>query len=113
MIGRSKYRAKKITVDGVTYDSKKEYKRFCDLALLERAGHIQDLQRQVRITLIPSQKDPETGKTLERPVYYIADFVYRQDGREIVEDVKGYKTKEYILKRKLLLWVHGIRIKEV
>lgn len=113
MICRSKYRSKKVVVDGETFDSKREYKRFCELSLLEKAGAIQNLQKQVRIDLLPSQRDPKTGKVIERPVTYIADFVYDQDGQTIVEDVKGFKTNEYILKRKMLLWLKGIRIKEV
>ena len=108
-----KYHSKKVLIDGEKYDSKKEFNRFCELLLLERAGEIQNLKRQVRFELIPSQKDTETGKVVERPVTYIADFVYDQDGQTIVEDVKGFKTKEYILKRKMLLWSKGIRIKEV
>ena len=109
----SKYRSRKVVVDGEKYDSKKEFNRFCQLLLLERAGEIQNLKRQVRFELIPSQKDPETGKVIERPVTYLADFVYEQDGQTIVEDVKGFRTKEYILKRKLLLYAKGIRIREV
>lgn len=109
----SKYNSKKITYNGETFDSKKEYRRFCELSLLERAGAITDLQRQVRFELIPSQK--ENDKVVERPCTYIADFVYldMQTGRRTVEDTKGVKTKDYIIKRKLMLWTHGIRIKEV
>lgn len=107
----SKYRAKKIEADGLTFDSRKEYFRWHELSLLEKAGKITGLQRQVRYELIPSQKID--GKVVERPVHYVADFVYREDGRTIVEDTKGFKTKDYILKRKLMLHVHGIRIKEV
>ena len=109
----SKYHSRKVIVDGEKYDSKKEFNRFCQLLLLERAGEIQNIKRQVRYELIPSQRDPETGKVIERPVTYLADFVYEQDGHTVVEDVKGFKTKEYVLKRKLLLWAKGIRIKEV
>ena len=109
----SKYHSRKVIVDGEKYDSKKEFNRFCQLLLLERAGEIQNLKRQVRFELIPSQKDPETGKVIERPVTYLADFVYDQDGQTIVEDVKGFKTTDYILKRKMCLFLLGIRIKEV
>lgn len=125
---RSKYRAKKVTVDGITFDSQKEARRFRELSLLERAGKITELQRQVKFELIPSQK--VDGKVVERACTYMADFVYQvplhkqytndeghlvfADGWEtIVEDTKGFKTKDYIIKRKLMLWVHGIRIKEV
>ena len=108
---RSKYRSKKVTQNGITYDSKKECKRHEELLLLEKAGAIHDLDRQVKFELIPSQR--YYGKVVERPCSYIADFVYMQDGVKVVEDTKGVKTKDYIIKRKLLLWVHGIRIKEV
>ncbi len=106
-----KYGNRKITKDGITFDSVKEYKRFCELSLLERAGEITELQRQVKFLLIPSQKID--GKVIERPVHYVADFVYQQDGQTVVEDTKGFKTKDYILKRKMMLHIHGIRIREV
>lgn len=108
---RMKYHNKKITRDGETYDSVKEYRRSCELKLMERAGVITDLKRQVKFELIPSQK--VDGKVVERTVNYVADFVYEQDGKTVVEDVKGVRTKDYILKRKMLLYFHGIRIKEV
>ena len=110
---KSKYHSRKITRDGETFDSIKEYHRWCELKVLERAGLIADLERQVKFTLIPSQKDPVTNKVIERECSYIADFVYHENGNTIVEDTKGFKTKDYIIKRKLMLWVHGIRIKEV
>lgn len=118
----SKYHSKKITIDGNTFDSRKEYRRFCELSLLQRAGAITDLHRQVEFELIPAQREPDTigvrggvkkGKTLELAVKYVADFVYKENGKTIVEDTKGFKTKDYIIKRKLMLWVHGIKIKEV
>lgn len=107
----SKYHSKKITRDGITFDSVKEYKRYQELALLERVGQVSDLQRQVKFELIPSQRI--NGKVAERACTYVADFVYFQDGQKVVEDTKGFKTKDYIIKRKLMLHVHGIRIKEV
>jgi hypothetical protein len=107
----NKYHSKKITRDGMTFDSVKEYRRFCDLSLLERAGKITNLQRQVPFLLIPSQRID--GKVAERACNYIADFVYEKDGQQVVEDTKGFKTKDYIIKRKLMLHVHGIRINEV
>lgn len=107
----TKYHNRKITRDGETFDSVKEYRRWCELKLLERAGVIKNLDRQVKFELIPSQK--VDGKVVERPVNYVADYVYEQDGKTVVEDVKGMKTKDYILKRKMLLYFHGIRIKEV
>lgn len=103
----SKYHnIKTTTSDGITHDSIKEANRWCELKLLERAGRIQHLQRQVKYALIPKQEG-------ERAVEYIADFVYRENGNLVVEDVKGKKTKDYIIKRKLMLWVHGIKIKEI
>lgn len=111
MYSRSKYGAKKVTVNGVTFDSQKEYRRFCELSLLERAGKITDLQRQVKFELIPSQRID--GKVVERACTYVADFVYIENGKKVVEDTKGFKTKDYIIKRKLLLKEHGIRIKEI
>lgn len=122
---KSKYGSRKVTVDGDTYDSMKEYRRFKELSLLERAGAIRNLKRQVKYVLIPAQREFTTeidkkgnfkkGKLLERECAYIADFVYldMSTGRMTVEDTKGFKTKDYIIKRKLMLWVHGIRIKEV
>jgi hypothetical protein len=116
-----KYGNRKITRDGMTFDSLKEYRRWCELALLERAGQITELQRQVKFVLIPAQYEPDTigkrgavkrGKLLEREVSYLADFVYYENGKRIVEDSKGFRTKDFIIKRKLMLWVHGIQIKE-
>lgn len=108
---KSKYGSRKVTIDGVTYDSLKEYHRFCDLKLMQRAGIITGLQRQVKYELIPTQRI--NGKVIERPVYYYADFVYKMDRQLVVEDVKGYKTPEYVIKRKLMLSVYGIQIHEV
>lgn len=119
---RSKYGAKKVTVNGITFDSQKEYRRFRELVLLERAGRIQDLQRQVKFVLIPAQYEPDIigkrggvkrGKLLERECSYIADFVYTEDGKQVVEDTKGFRTQEYIIKRKLMLKEHGIRVREM
>lgn len=108
----NKFHARKVKVDGIIFDSKKEANRYCELMILQRAGKIQNLQRQVRYLLIPAQYDDE-GNRIESYCNYIADFVYRENGKLIVEDVKGFKTPEYILKRKLMLSVYGIRIKEV
>ena len=108
---RSKYRNKRIVVDGETFDSKREAQRWYELKLLRRAGVVTDLQRQVPFVLIPEQK--VAGKTVERPVKYVADFVYKRNGEMIIEDAKGVRTKEYVIKRKLMLYVHGIRVQEV
>lgn len=104
-------------MDGITFDSKKEANRWLELKELEKAGKIRELQRQTPFTLLPSQKD-ETGKVIEREVKYYADFTYRdaETNRLVVEDVKSAITKtrpDYILKRKILLYRHGLRIKEV
>ena len=107
----NKYGADTVTWNGEVFDSKKELGRYLELSLLQRAGKIQDLKRQVRFELIPAQK--EDGKLVERAVSYVADFVYMMDGKKIVEDTKGFRTKDYILKRKMMLFFHGIRIKEV
>ena len=79
--------------------------------MLEKAGAITELKRQVKYELIPSQRI--NGKVVERSCAYVADFVYRQNGEIIVEDTKGFKTKDYIIKRKLMLYIHGIKIKEI
>ena len=106
-----KYHNQKVRVGDEVFDSRREYNRWCELRLLERAGKISDLKRQVRFRLIPAQDVNGTCK--ERPADYIADFVYTKDGAQIVEDAKGVRTPEYILKRKLMLWVHGIAVSEV
>ena len=98
-------------MDG-TFDSLKEYRRWKELKLLERAGEIGNLHRQTPFGLIPPQR--VNGKLVEREVKYIADFTYiTKDGRFVVEDTKGVKTDVYRIKRKLMLQVHGIQIKEV
>lgn len=94
------------------YASKKEYYRAQELKLLESKHIISGLEEQAKYELVPSQRD-ENGRVIERPVRYIADFQYLRDGELVVEDTKGVKTKDYIIKRKLMLHVHGIRIKEV
>lgn len=107
----NKYRAKKTAIDGITFDSALEAKRWTTLRMLERIGEITDLQRQVEYILIPPLKGKYRN---ERKVVYRADFTYTDvsTGEKIVEDTKGMKTKDYILKRKLMLFVHGISIKE-
>lgn len=108
-----KYGNRKVKTEDGTFDSVKEFSRWQELKLLQRAGEIYDLQRQVPFVLIPTQRD-DRGKVIEREVKYIADFTYRnKDYRLIVEDTKGMKTKEYIIKRKLMLYRNGIRIQEV
>ena len=110
---RSKFGNRKVTVGGETFDSMREYNRWCSLKLLQRAGKISELKRQVKFVLIPAQRD-QVGKLVEREVSYVADFVYvdMDRGVKVVEDAKGYRTEVYKIKKKLMLWVHGIRIKE-
>lgn len=120
----NKYGNRKIAFDGQTFDSKKEMRHYTELLLLEKAGKIKDLQRQVKFPLIPAQREPDIigpkgghkpGKLIEREVSYVADFVYTdlQTGQTVVVDTKGFRTKEYTIKRKMMLYFHGIRIKEV
>ncbi len=125
--GRNKYGAKKVTVGTETFDSHHEYERWCQLKLLVRAGKIHDLHRQVKFELIPTQYEAverygKTGKRLkdgqkclELSCDYIADFVYWEGDKMIVEDAKSdaTKTDAYVIKRKLMLERHGIRIREV
>lgn len=120
-----KYHNRKITVDGKTFDSRKEYRRYNELVLLERAGKIKNLETQKEFVLIPAQYENFTryGKKgqrlkdgrrcIEKACFYKADFVYTENGETVVEDTKGFKTKDYIIKRKLMLYIHKIRIKEV
>lgn len=125
-MARSKYGSRKVVRDGMTFDSVKEYNRWCELKLLERAGKIRNLKRQDKFVLIPAQHEDDTvgarggvkrGKRLEREISYVADFTYTQNGDTVVEDVKGYKGGSayavFVIKRKLMLYIHGIRIKEV
>lgn len=118
----NKYNAKKVVVNGIVFDSKKEARRYKELVLLERAEKIKGLRRQVEFELIPAHYEPDTvgprggvkkGKIIERKCSYIADFVYVEDGKVVVEDAKGMRTHDYVIKRKLMYHIHGIRIKEV
>lgn len=97
---------------GQKFDSMKEYRRYKELRLLEQAGEIQDLKCQVKFILIPTQRDSQTGKAIESECSYIADFTYTENGKEIVEDVKGFRTPVYKLKKKMMLYQYGIRIRE-
>lgn len=105
----SKYRNQKVTVDGETFDSKKEYGRWVQLQIMERAGAISDLKRQVKFELAPAVKIQGRQRP---PLSYVADFVYEQNGQKVVEDSKGFKTEGYRIKRHLMAAVHGIEIKE-
>ena len=110
---KSKYSNTKVTVNGETYDSKKEARRHRELLLLERAGKIKKLERQVKYVLIDAQRD-ENQKVIERECSYYADFQYTDTstGKTIVEDCKGYRTEVYRIKKKLMLHKYGIRILE-
>ena len=108
--GYSKYHNNRVLTPYGVFDRGKEYQRFMVLLSWERCGKITDLRRQVWFDLLPSQK---TSWGYERPVKYKADFVYSKNGKMVVEDVKGYKTPDYIIKRKLMLYIHGIEIREV
>lgn len=109
LYGRSKYHARKTTVDGITFDSRKEADRYLALKDMEKDGTIENLRRQVRYELIPAF---DVDGRHYRPVYYVADFVYVEDGKEVVEDVKGMITDVYKLKSKLFARRYGMSIKE-
>jgi hypothetical protein len=108
----NKYHNKKVTVDGLTFDSIKEANRWQELRLMERAGKITGLSRQLRIEIVQKTK-------LHRARHYVADFVYfdKEHGKTIYEDVKGYKKglayQMFSLKRDILYWRHGIEVTEV
>ena len=127
---------RRVTIDGIKFQSIREGNRYCELKLLQRAGKIKNLELQKRYKLIPAYYDvvetgelykvgskkgqPKTKKVcIEQEVDYIADFVYEENGKTVVEDSKGFRDPssatyaKFVLKRKLMLWVHGIRIKEV
>lgn len=121
-----KYNAKKVRTEDGSFMSKKELKRWNELKLQEEAGVISDLRKQVKFVLIPAQREPDTigkrggvhkGKTIEREVSYIADFVYIKDGKQIVEDTKGLRKGNaydlFVVKRKMMLYFHGIKVQEV
>lgn len=120
-----KYNNKSLSYNGETFDSKKEFNRWQELLLLQSAGYIKNIERQVHFELIPNQymqveKTLKSGKTkienklIERKCEYIADFVYEdKNGNLVVEDTKGFRTKEYIIKRKLMLFIHKIKIQEL
>lgn len=118
----SKYHSKKTVVDGIVFDSLKEARRYGVLKALEKTGEISGLRRQVEFLLIPEQREPDTvgvrggvhkGKVIERKCCYVADFVYLRDNELVVEDSKGIRTHDYVIKRKLMLHIHGIRVREV
>lgn len=125
----SKYHSKKVTVDGIRFDSKKEANRYLELKQQERQGLISDLQMQVPFVLIPAQydihteytpkthKEKQVKKLVEKKVVYKCDFLYTRNGEVVVEDVKGYRNSTaysvFALKRKMMLYFHGIHVVEV
>jgi hypothetical protein len=125
-----KYNNKRVrTSDGIWHASQHEAQRWCELKLLEKRGAITGLQRQVEFELIPAQYETyerwgkhgrrlkDGMRLIERRCCYVADFVYTdvKTGQRVVEDTKSdpTKTKDYVIKRKLMLWVHGIRVTEI
>lgn len=125
--GRGKYGNIKTVVDGIVFDSIREAQRYQYLKLLEDAGDISNLRLQVKYELIPTQRETCTavytkgskkglqklGRVLEKECSYIADFVYEENGETVVEDVKGRRTEVYNIKKKLMLYRYGIRVREV
>ena len=123
---KSKYRNEKVTFQGMSFDSKKELQRYLFLVDAERRGVISDLQRQVKFELIPAiteeyvehlkTKDKVKTRTVQSAVTYICDFTYLKDDKIVIEDVKSSPslvTKEYRLKKKMMLAIHGLIVKEV
>ena len=124
---KSKYHSIATCIDGISFDSRKEARRYQELKLLEKAGQISNLEMQVPFELVSAQYEAceevytkgahkgerKRGACIEKAVTYKADFMYIEDGKIVVEDTKGVKTKDYIIKRKLMLWVHKIRVKEI
>ena len=123
----SKYGARKVTIDGVTFDSKLESQRWLFLKEKEKDGVISDLRRQVEYEIIPKQvvqetvhlktKDKIIERVVERKAVYTADFVYIKNGKEVVEDVKGgvYMANNdvFVIKKKLMLCRYGIKVRIV
>lgn len=108
---RSKYRNRRFRdIDGLWWDSAKEYQRWQDLRLLETAGKIERLERQVRFDLLPPK--PQKNGKMRRAVRYVADFVYYEDGQRVVEDAKGFRNKLYELKKRLMWQLLGIEVFE-
>nr|DAP41700.1 MAG TPA: Endonuclease [Caudoviricetes sp.] len=105
----SKYHARKTVIDGIEFDSAKEAKRYTRLRALEDAGKIQHLRLQVPFELLPSF---ECDGVKYRGMSYVADFVYYRDGKQVVEDTKGAKTREYLIKKKLMAYLNHVNIEE-
>ena len=106
----SKYKNKKVVYKDMRFDSKKEYLRYIVLEEMQRKREIDGLQRQVPFVLVPSF---QLNNIKYKGIKYIADFVYKKDGKIVVEDVKGIRTDVYKIKKKLMAYIHKIEIKEV
>ena len=126
MIKRSKYGNRKVTIEGINFDSEREAKRYLILKEYQNKGDISDLKLQVVYELIPAIKELKTvvlktktiqkEVTIQQAITYRCDFTYVKDEKLIVEDVKispKMLPPEYKLKKKLLRYVHGIDIREV
>ena len=105
----NKYHSKKTVVDGIQFDSAKEAKRYTKLRDMEEAGEIQGLRLQVPFEILPSF---ECDGVKYRGMKYVADFVYYRNGKQVVEDCKGFRTTEYKLKKKLMAYINHINIEE-
>lgn len=99
------------------FDSKREARRYMDLWLMQRSGEITNLRTQVKYPLLPKQERKDGTK--ERAIDYVADFVYEKAGETVAEDSKGFRNtssatyKVFVMKRKMMLYFHGITVKEV
>lgn len=100
----SKFNAKKTVVNGIRFDSKREALRYTHLLLKQRAGEISDLELQPVFVL---QDKFTYNNVVYRAINYVADFMYKASGCIYVEDVKGFKTPEYLLKREIFLKQYG------
>lgn len=120
---KHKFNNKKMETPDGTFDSKGEWERWLFLKEARNNGQISDLRRQVKFTLIPTQyrteivhlktKDKEVQRVAEREITYTADFVYEKNGEKVVEDYKGFPNDRWPLKKAMMLYFHGIAIREV
>lgn len=120
---KHKFNNKKMSTPDGEFDSKGEWERWLFLKEAQKNGQIKDLERQVRFTLIPTQyrmeivhlktKDKEVKRVAEREITYTADFVYEKDGEKVVEDFKGFPNDRWPLKKAMMLYFHGVSIREV
>lgn len=125
--GYSKYHARPVTIDGIWFPSTREGEYYLLYKEMEAKGEISDLKRQVPYILLPEiseeydevvhlktkDKTVHKKRVIQKVTRYIADFVFTKDGEEVIVDVKGKRTKEYELKKKMMLSLLGKRITEV